>query len=95
MPAPSKAAQAAAAIALHHPEKATGAAKNMATSMTKKELRHHAKTSTKNLPKHVKKESFEINMDWLEIWWSTGEMSLVSSRSVKAFCTKNDCLPSE
>ena len=57
MPARSKAQQAAAAIAEHHPEKAKGAAKEMAKGMSKKQLRHFSKTDTKSLPEHKKEAS--------------------------------------
>lgn len=52
MPAVSKAQQQAMAIAEHHPEKAKGAAKEMAKSMSKDTLHDFAATKTKNLPKH-------------------------------------------
>jgi len=57
MPAVSKAQRRAMAIAEHHPEKATGAAKEMAKSMSKKQLHDFASTSEKGLPKH-KEASF-------------------------------------
>lgn len=57
MPAPSKAMQQAAAIAEHNPEKATGAAKEMASSMSKSQLHDFAATKTKGLPKHVSKST--------------------------------------
>jgi uncharacterized Rmd1/YagE family protein len=55
MPSVSRAQQAAAAIAEHHPEKAKGAAKQMAKSMTKTQLHHFAATPSKGLPKHAEK----------------------------------------
>ena len=45
------------AIAEHEPEKATGAAKEMARTMSKGTLHDFAATKTKKLPEHVKKES--------------------------------------
>jgi hypothetical protein len=54
MPAKSKAQQQAMAIAEHHPEAATGAAKEMAESMSKETLHDFAATPTKGLPKHRK-----------------------------------------
>ena len=54
MPAKSKAQQAAMAIALHTPSKLRGANKGLA-KMSKSDLHDFASTSTKSLPKHVKK----------------------------------------
>jgi len=53
MPSSSKSQQQAAAIAEHHPEKAKGAAKEMAESMSKEKLHDFAATPSKHLPKHV------------------------------------------
>ena len=50
MPAVSKKQRIAAAIAEHHPEEATGAAKDMAESMSKEQLRHFSATKEKGLP---------------------------------------------
>ena len=50
MPSRSKKQRRAAAIALKHPEKAKGAAKEMAKSMKKSDLEDFAKTSENNLP---------------------------------------------
>jgi hypothetical protein len=58
MPAVSVAQRQAAAIAEHHPEKATGAAKEMAKSMSKSQLHDFAATKDKGKPKHVKKSFF-------------------------------------
>ena len=55
MPASSRAQQQAMSIAEHHPEEATGAAKEMARSMSKKTLHEFAATKTEGLPEHVKK----------------------------------------
>jgi hypothetical protein len=57
MPSVSKAQQQAAAIAKHHPEKAKGAAKKMAKSMSKSQLHDFAATKRKKLPKHVQKKA--------------------------------------
>jgi hypothetical protein len=55
MPALSKSQQQAAAIALHAPKsELRGASKQMATSMSKGELRKFAKTERTSLPKYVK-----------------------------------------
>ena len=62
MPAVSKQQQKAAGMALAakrgemSSEDLTGAAKEMYDDMTEEQLRHFAKTSTKNLPKKIKKE---------------------------------------
>jgi len=54
MPAPSKAMQEAAAIALHEPYKLKKENRGM-LSMTKEQLREFASTPTKDLPYHIKK----------------------------------------
>lgn len=61
MPAKSVAQQQAMAIAEHHPEKATGAAKEMAESMSKDTLHDFAATKTKGLPKHKHKKEASMN----------------------------------
>ena len=58
MPAVSKSQQKAMSVALHNPEKAKGAAKEMAKSMSKKQLNEYANTSTQGLPEHVKKSEY-------------------------------------
>ncbi len=63
MPSSSKSQQQAAAIAEHHPEKAKGAAKEMAKSMSKKQLHDFASTPSKNLPEHVSKEGLDGFLD--------------------------------
>lgn len=50
MPAQSKSQRQAAAIAEYHPEQATGAAKDMAASMSKGQLHDFAATKEKGLP---------------------------------------------
>ena len=51
MPAPSKAVQQAAAIALHHPEKLHKENRSF-LKMTKEQLHEYASTAHKGLPKH-------------------------------------------
>ena len=57
MPAVSKAQQIAAAIAEHNPSKAKGPAKEMAKSMSKKQLHDFAAGSMEGKPEHVKQSS--------------------------------------
>jgi hypothetical protein len=63
MPPKSESQRRAAAIAEHHPEKAKGAAKEMAKSMSKKQLHDFATTPSKNLPEHVSKEGLDGFLD--------------------------------
>ena len=65
MPAVSKAQRIAAAIAEHHPEKAKGAAKQMANSMSKEQLHHFSATSTKGLPEK-KAEFTALELEYLQ-----------------------------
>ena len=58
MPAVSEKQREAAAIAEHHPSKATGAAKQMAKSMSKTQLHHFA--STKGLKKAADLSAHEL-----------------------------------
>lgn len=87
MPAVSKKQRIAAAIAEHHPEKATGAAKDMAKSLSKDQLHDFASTSEKGLPEKksawfklgqiaasMSKEALVEEGDWLDRYrdlWAT------------------------
>ena len=100
MPSVSKAQQAAMSIAEHQPEKATGAAKEMAKSMSKSKLHDFAATKTKGLPEHVKSSCDLTKLSHVDLAYLEGfvkqceELNLDPETILKKVADSEDVIPS-